>query len=174
MASSVNNVSVGSASVEVDGIDIGFTNGGVKLNYQPTFVEVRADQAAGVIRRFKQEERLFVEFEMLEITLENLASVFGYPDASLSTYHTYDALYLGYSAPCSTQEVPMRILSPGINCASRIWEFPRTISVSEATLNFQRDQESRLSAKYEILKGTNLRFGVVYDLDGYVETFDGL
>lgn len=159
MAGDANNISIGSAQVCVNNSDIGFTTGGVKISYQPTFVEVRADQVGGIVKRYKQEERLFVEFELIEITIERLREIFGYPTSNLWDSNT--ALYLGYLSGCSLEEVPLRIISPGLGCCTREWNFTKAISVSEAELNFQRDQESRISAKFEILKQSNGQFGWV-------------
>lgn len=164
MAGNAANVAIGAASVCVNGSDIGYTTGGVKLQYQPTFVEVRADQSGGVIRRFKQEERLFVEFELIEITLQRIAEIFGYPNSNLFTGSGTgigDCLYIGYASGCSIEEVEMVILSPAPNCCTREWTFPVAISVSEAQLNFQRDQEQRISARFEILKQSDGTFGKV-------------
>jgi hypothetical protein len=151
MAGNDNNITMGSATVCVGGTDIGYTQGGTKIRYTPTYVEVEADQAFGVVIRRKTNERMFVDTNMLEITLDNMKNIFGFPAAN--SFNTGKCLYLGYSDPCSNQEVAITVAAPGLDCCVRKWYFPRAISVTEAELNFQRDTPTVIAASFEILKG---------------------
>jgi len=64
--------------------DVGFTQEGVEVSYEPDFGEVEVDQLLDSARLFKQSMRVTVNTTFAEATLENLLVVWGQRAESLS------------------------------------------------------------------------------------------
>ena len=65
--------------------DLGYTNSGLEVSYEPGYGEVMVDQLLDAARLFKQTIKVMLKTELTEATLENLHVVFGQQD----TYITY-------------------------------------------------------------------------------------
>ena len=52
--------------------DVGYTNNGLELSYEPDFGEVAVDQILDAARLFKQGQKVMLRTEFAEATLENL------------------------------------------------------------------------------------------------------
>lgn len=160
MAANAQNIVVGTGSILVDDQDIGFTTGGVTIRYDLTTLEIEGDQALGIVARRKTNERLFVTFNALEITLENLRRAMAIPDALL--YNS--CLYLGYNSTCGQESTAaLEIVGEGPNCCNRTWSFPSATISEGFELSLQRDAPGQMSFQYEVLKDGNGRFGYVCD-----------
>lgn len=59
--------------------DVGFTNNGLQITYNPTFGEVTVDQLLDSAKLFKESMQVMLMTEMSEGTLENILVVFGQP-----------------------------------------------------------------------------------------------
>jgi hypothetical protein len=65
--------------------DMGYTNNGVEISYEPGYGEVMVDQLLDAARLFKQTLKILIKTEITEGTLENLNVVLGQSD-SVTTY----------------------------------------------------------------------------------------
>lgn len=63
--------------------DVGYTNNGLEVSYEPGYGDVVVDQLLDAARLFKQSIRVTLKTELAEGTLENMALAFGQPDPSL-------------------------------------------------------------------------------------------
>ena len=63
--------------------DVGYTNNGLEVSYEPGYGDVMVDQLLDAARLFKQSIRVTLKTELAEGTLENMALAFGQPDPSL-------------------------------------------------------------------------------------------
>ena len=68
--------------------NVGFTNNGLQITYNPTFDSVTVDQLLDTAKLFKSAMEVMIATEMSEGTLENIATVFGQPASTLSTAGT--------------------------------------------------------------------------------------
>jgi hypothetical protein len=61
--------------------NVGLTNTGLELNYQPTYAEVKVDQLLDAARLFKSDIKVELKTELSEATLENLQVAWGQMDS---------------------------------------------------------------------------------------------
>jgi len=61
--------------------NVGLTNAGLELNYQPTYAEVKVDQLLDAARLFKSDIKVELKTELSEATLENLQLAWGQMDS---------------------------------------------------------------------------------------------
>jgi len=60
--------------------NVGYTNNGLQITYNPTFDSVTVDQLLDTAKLFKSAMEVMIMTEMSEGTLENVLVVFGQPD----------------------------------------------------------------------------------------------
>jgi hypothetical protein len=60
--------------------DIGYTNNGLEVSYEPGYGDVMVDQLLDAARLFKQSIRITLKTELAEGTLENMSLAFGQPE----------------------------------------------------------------------------------------------
>ena len=65
--------------------DMGYTNNGVEVSYEPGYGDVMVDQLLDAARLFKQTLKIMIKTEITEATLENLNVVLGQSD-QVTTY----------------------------------------------------------------------------------------
>jgi len=65
--------------------DMGYTNNGVEISYEPGYGDVMVDQLLDAARLFKQTLKIMIKTEITEATLENLNIVLGQSD-TVTTY----------------------------------------------------------------------------------------
>jgi hypothetical protein len=64
--------------------DLGYTNQGLEISYEPGYGEVMVDQLLDAARLFKQTIKVMLKTELTEGTLENVHLVFGQSDPILT------------------------------------------------------------------------------------------
>lgn len=93
MAKTASNIVVGAPStvivsaydvVEGSGVDLGATEGGVKVVYTPEFYFKKADQWLGKVGAVKTDEDMTVELVLAEASLANICYAFGYPTTAVA------------------------------------------------------------------------------------------
>lgn len=157
--SDANNIIVGSANISLDGTDVGYTMGGVRIRYEPTWLDIEADQAAGIVKKARSAERMFVNTTLLEATLEKIRLAFMQPSANLDG----STLTLGYDDACWTDEIAIIVTGKGPNCGTRTFTFSKCVSFGNKEYAMQRDQEVRFEVEFEILKDASGNFGTIVD-----------
>jgi len=161
MADSQNFV-VGAASLCLDGVDIGYTTGGVEVAHEPTFLNIESDQACGTTRIGRTSEKMMVRTTAQEVLLNSIRLAMGYAE----TNHEGAKLWLGgdCNACSGLEEIELVVKGPGPSCGCRTFVFDRAVSVGQTTLSFQREQEMQLPLEFEILKSDSTGFfGFVED-----------
>jgi hypothetical protein len=63
------------AAFDAAWVALGKTDGGVKVSHSQTIVPLRVDQVTAPVKAVRSEEDLVVEFSIVELTLENYATV---------------------------------------------------------------------------------------------------
>jgi PPE-repeat protein len=64
--------------------NVGFTNNGLQITYNPTYDSVTVDQLLDTAKLFKSAMEVMIATEMSEGTLENIATVFGQAASTLA------------------------------------------------------------------------------------------
>jgi hypothetical protein len=64
--------------------NVGYTNNGLQISYQPTFDSVTVDQLLDTAKLFKSAMMVQISTEMAEGTLENILAVFGQKQSTLT------------------------------------------------------------------------------------------
>jgi len=65
--------------------NVGYTNNGLQISYQPTFDSVTVDQLLDTAKLFKSAMMVQISTEMAEGTLENVLAVFGQKGSTLTS-----------------------------------------------------------------------------------------
>ena len=159
-----NNIIVGSASLSIDGVDVGYTQGGITMRKSNEFVDIDADQLAGVARKVNTFERMFLSTTMLEVTRANMQKMFNEPTSSL----TGSQLSFGSGSPTTTEYVlTVTGKAPGSSTtAVRTYTFYRAIPVDEVEhMIGSRDTPGVIPVGFELLKDDTHgnTFGWFYD-----------
>jgi hypothetical protein len=94
--------------------NVGYTNQGFEVSYEPGYGEVMVDQLLDAARLFKQTLKIMLKTELTEGTLENINLVFGQADS-----------YVTYTATGSTSTTTNSFNPATVN----------TANVANATLN---------------------------------------
>ena len=63
--------------------NVGFTNNGLQITYNPTYDDVTVDQLLDTAKLFKSSMQVMIMTEMSEGTLENVVAVFGQSSSTL-------------------------------------------------------------------------------------------
>lgn len=167
MANDPNNIIIGPASVTIDGIAIGYTQGGVTLRKANEYVDVDADQVKGIVKKEITMEKLFVNFTMIESTLENLQRALSERTADL---WNGSALAFGSATPTIIEHVLVLTgdgPGPQGTPTVRTWTFTRAVHVDEVeTMVGSRDTASVIPVGFELLKdqANGHRFGYVNEV----------
>lgn len=154
-----NNIIIGAAAVSIGGTDVGFTTGGAAVRYEPTFIDVEADQAVGVVRKGRSLERMYVTTTLLEVTLEQIRLAMMQPAGNLAG----NTLTLGYNNSCWTDEVAIILTGVGPNCGTRTFTFSKCVAMGNREYNMSREEPVQFEVEFEVLKDTNGNFGTIVD-----------
>jgi len=77
MSEERKNILLGAGTLKVDGVEIGFTEGGVTLSLTKDWYDVEADQEVGILDKKEIREVCNIVTNLLEATLENIKIVWG-------------------------------------------------------------------------------------------------
>ncbi len=78
MAVTFTNILVGEATLSVDGVDVGATQDGVEISWEPNMVDIEIDQYGDAARVVQSMAKVYVRTTLAEGTLRNLALSWGY------------------------------------------------------------------------------------------------
>ena len=159
MANNADNILIGSATVSVNGIEIGYTQGGTTVAYDTEFVDVDADQANGIVRKGRSMERMYVRFNLLEVSLDQMRIAMMLPTVNLSG----SVLTLGYNDACWVAENVISLVGPGPSCGTRTFSLPKAVSFGSKEYGMTRDSATMYAVEMEVLKDTSGNFGTITD-----------
>jgi hypothetical protein len=159
MAGNANNIIVGSAQMLIGGVDIGYTKGGVSVMYGQEQLEVKADQAVGIVRKARTLETMKVKTTMLECTLEKLRRAFMLPNSALVS----TTLTLGYNDSCWVDELAITLIGKSPSCGTRTFSFTKCITFGEREYAMKRDEEVSFMIEFECIKNSSGNFGTIVD-----------
>jgi hypothetical protein len=178
MAVSVSNIVVGEATVKTgvsntamtnadfDSLtDVGATNGGVEISWEPDMVDIEIDQYGDAAKVIQSKVKVMVKTTLAEATLNNLATAWSYDNVTggadvksnndgantktllfgtQSVYPFEYALQITGNAPGSTASVTK----------TRKFNTKRAVSFTSSMLSMKRAEASMFEVSFRILPVT--------------------
>jgi uncharacterized protein GlcG (DUF336 family) len=134
--------------------NVGFTNNGLQITYNPSYGSVTVDQLLDTAKLFKESMEVMIATEMAEGTLENILVVFGQGRSTLST----DGKILGMEAgalgvaPTERQLIAVgqapTVSSPN---SERVYYARRVLSVQQSQFSLARNNASTFPVTFRLL-----------------------
>ncbi len=144
--------------------NVGFTNNGLQITYNPTYDSVTVDQLLDTAKLFKSAMEVMIATEMSEGTLENIAAVFGQGASTLSTTGTgltkkdvlgLEAGSLG-AAPTERQLIAVGLAPTASSTASeRVYYARRVLSVQQSQFSLARTTPTTFPVTFRLLPDAN-------------------
>jgi len=144
--------------------NVGFTNNGLQITYNPTYDSVTVDQLLDTAKLFKSAMEVMIATEMSEGTLENIAAVFGQGSNTLSTTGTgltkkdvlgLEAGALGAS-PTERQLIAVGLAPTASSTASeRVYYARRVLSVQQSQFSLARTTPTTFPVTFRLLPDAN-------------------
>jgi len=133
--------------------NVGYTNNGLQITYNPTYGSVTVDQLLDTAKLFKESMEVMLATEFTEATLENVLKVFGQGSATLSN----DAL--GLEAGALGQEPTERqLIAVGLAPRSaankkreRVYYARRVLSVQQSQFTLARNNPTVFPVTFRLL-----------------------
>ena len=144
--------------------NVGFTNNGLQITYNPTYDSVTVDQLLDTAKLFKSAMEVMIATEMSEGTLENVVAVFGQQSDSLSTTGTgtgkVDTLNIQAGslgqAPTERQLIAVgQAPTAASTSAERIYYARRVLSVQQSQFSLARTTPTTFPVTFRLLPDAN-------------------
>jgi hypothetical protein len=154
--------------------NVGFTNNGLQITYNPSYGSVTVDQLLDSAKLFKESMEVMIATELAEGTLENVLAVFGQAgsaatagatDAKTSTIGL-EAGALGI-APTERQLVAVgQAPTEGVTKAERVYYARRVLSVQQSQFSLSRNAATTFPVTFRLLPveaKAGKEYGVIVD-----------
>jgi hypothetical protein len=143
--------------------NVGFTNNGLQITYNPTYGSVTVDQLLDTAKLFKESMEVMLATEMSEATLFNVLTVFGQKSNSRSgTLSATQAEVLNiaggalFEAPTERQLIAVgaapTVASPN---TERVYYARRVLSVQQSQFSLARNAPTTFPVTFRLLPDTN-------------------
>lgn len=141
--------------------NVGFTNNGLSITYNPTYDSVTVDQLLDTAKLFKSAMEVMIATEMSEGTLENVLTVFGQPSSTLDSALTnslsstqtlgLEAGALG-AAPTERQLIAVGEAPTQVGAdTERVYYARRVLSVQQSQFNLARTTATTFPVTFRLL-----------------------
>ncbi len=144
--------------------NVGFTNNGLQISYQPTFDSVTVDQLLDTAKLFKSAMQVQISTEMSEGTLENILAVFGQKSSTLTSAGTgatavdtlgLEAGALG-AAPTERQLIAVgQAPTSEASETERVYYARRVLSVEQSQFSLARTAATTFPVTFRLLPDVN-------------------
>ncbi len=146
--------------------NVGYTNNGLQITYNPTYDSVTVDQLLDTAKLFKSAMEVMIATEMSEGTLENVLTVFGQGRGTLDESDgTKDVLGLEAgalgAAPTERQLIAIG-QAPGVDVegtnitkAERVYYARRVLSVQQSQFSLARTTPTTFPVTFRLLPDAN-------------------
>lgn len=145
--------------------NVGFTNNGLQITYNPTYDSVTVDQLLDTAKLFKSAMEVMIATEMSEGTLENIVAVFGQQassitDNGLSGQANKKELGLVAGAlgdtPTERQLIAVGLAPTSSSTASeRVYYARRVLSVQQSQFSLARTTPTTFPVTFRLLPDAN-------------------
>ena len=138
--------------------NVGYTNNGLQVTYNPSYGSVTVDQLLDTAKLFKESMEVMIATEMAEGTLENILTVFGQSAGTLTDGATVDKLGLAGGAlgeaPTERQLVAVGqapTSGVGVTKSERVYYARRVLSVQQSQFSLARNAASTFPVTFRLL-----------------------
>ena len=139
--------------------NVGFTNNGLQITYNPTYDSVTVDQLLDTAKLFKSAMEVMIATEMSEGTLENVLVVFGQGQSTLSSG------VLGLEAgSLGVQPTERQLIAIGqaptetSTNSERIYYARRVLSVQQSQFSLARNTPTTFPVTFRLLPSGNTAY----------------
>jgi len=140
--------------------NVGYTNNGLQITYNPTYGSVTVDQLLDTAKLFKESMEVMIATEMAEGTLENVLAVFGQGTSTLSAALTNSAT--------STQTLGLEAGALGVAPTERqliaVGQAPTTVGASTERVYYARRVLSVQQSQFSLARNNATTFPVTFRL----------
>ena len=140
--------------------NVGYTNNGLQITYNPTYDSVTVDQLLDTAKLFKSAMEVMIATEMSEGTLENVLVVFGQKASTLTTSGTgqtkkdelgLEAGALG-AAPTERQLIAVgQAPTATATATERVYYARRVLSVQQSQFSLSRSTPTTFPVTFRLL-----------------------
>jgi hypothetical protein len=149
--------------------NVGFTNNGLQITYNPTYDSVTVDQLLDTAKLFKSAMEVMIATEMAEGTLENVLVVFGQGQSTLTNSGKTLGLEAGALGVAPTERQLIAIgQAPTETSATteRIYYARRVLSVQQTQFSLARNTPTSFPVTFRLLPDagyTGSEYGKIID-----------
>ena len=149
--------------------NVGFTNNGLQITYNPTYDSVTVDQLLDTAKLFKSAMEVMIATEMAEGTLENILVVFGQGQSTLTNTGKTLGLEAGALgiAPTERQLVAIGQAPTDVSANSeRVYYARRVLSVQQSQFSLARNTPTSFPVTFRLLPDagyTGSEYGKIID-----------
>ena len=140
--------------------NVGYTNNGLQISYQPTYDSVTVDQLLDTAKLFKSAMQVQISTEMAEGTLKNVLAVFGQKSSTLQSSGTgatavdelgLEAGALG-AAPTERQLIAVgQAPTSEASATERVYYARRVLSVEQSQFSLARTAATTFPVTFRLL-----------------------
>lgn len=190
MAVSVSNIVVGEAVVKTGEsniamtnadfealTDVGATNGGVEISWEPDMVDIEIDQYGDAAKVIQSKVKVMVKTTLAEATLNNLATAWSYDNATGGAdilanndgASTKTLLFGTQSVNPFEYALQIRGSAPGTTASvtkTRKFNTKRAVSFTSSMLSMKRAEATMFEVSFRILpvtEDTGYEYGKIID-----------
>ena len=152
--------------------NVGFTNNGLQVTYNPSYGSVTVDQLLDTAKLFKESMEVMIATEMAEGTLENVLTVFGQRSTTLASTGIGAAAEdkLGIAggalgeAPTERQLIAVgQAPTSDATATERVYYARRVLSVQQSQFSLARNAASTFPVTFRLLPdGSSANVGQEY------------
>jgi hypothetical protein len=147
--------------------NVGYTNNGLQITYNPSYGSVTVDQLLDTAKLFKETMEVMIATEMAEGTLENVLAVFGQSQATLTESGKKLGLAAGAlgEAPVERQLVAIGQAPTTAESSKteRVYYARRVLSVQQSQFSLARNAASTFPVTFRLLpSGASADAGAEY------------
>lgn len=162
------NVLVGSAkmSYSSDGTtwtELGYTDDGVTVDYEPTFQDVTVDEELLPVKKIKIGEKITVSANLAENTLENYQFAMGLPVTALTTDTTAKTKTLTMGLNPDIPEHQIKLEGKNPDGLDRTMIFTRVVSVGKVSTKHNKKDKKLIPIQLEVLTDDTGNYGTIVD-----------
>jgi hypothetical protein len=135
--------------------NVGYTNNGLQVTYNPSYGSVTVDQLLDTAKLFKESMEVMIATEMAEGTLENVLAVFGQSSATLTNSGKKLGIAGGALGESPTERQLIAVGQAPTSVAEskteRVYYARRVLSVQQSQFSLARNAASTFPVTFRLL-----------------------
>ena len=150
--------------------NVGYTNNGLQITYNPSYGSVTVDQLLDTAKLFKESMEVMIATEMAEGTLENVLAVFGQASSTLTDSGKKLGLAGGALGEAPTERQLIAVgqapTSPTESSTERVYYARRVLSVQQSQFSLARNAASTFPVTFRLLPDgakSGQEYGLIID-----------